>query len=105
MCEEKRDNWIQVTPGCVTVKFPYPVPATYTGAVANFTNQQDPPVAGAPATTSRAAGCQVSVVVPKGQTLARIAAQYGTSVGALVRANHIRNADLVYAGQRLCVVQ
>jgi hypothetical protein len=103
VCEEDRDNWIHVTSECVTVKFPYPVPATYTGAVANFTNQQDPPVASAVVTTSQAGGCRVSMVVPKGQTLARIAAQYGTSVGALVRANHIRNADLVYAGQRLCV--
>jgi len=103
VCEEARSNWIAVTPNCVTVKFPYPVPANYAGAVVNFTNQQDPPVAGSAATTSQSAGCQVSVVVPKGQTLARIAAQYGTSVGALVRANHIRNADLVYAGQTLCV--
>jgi LysM repeat protein len=42
-------------------------------------------------------------VVPKGQTLARIAAKYGSSVGALVRANGIRNPDLVYAGQALCI--
>ena len=52
---------------------------------------------------SQSGGCRVSMVVPKGQTLARIARQYGTSVTALVRANHIRNADLVYAGQALCV--
>jgi hypothetical protein len=103
VCEEVRYNWIPVTPDCVTVKFPYPVPATYTGAVADFTNQQDPPVGTSVATTSQAGGCRVSLVVPRGQTLARIAAQYGTSVGALVRANHIRNADLVYAGQMLCV--
>ena len=103
VCEELRDNWIALTPSCVTVKFPYPVPASYTGAVANFTNEQDPPVGSAPVATSQSGGCQALVVVPKGQTLARIAAQYGTSVGALVRTNHIRNADLVYAGQRLCV--
>jgi len=101
VCEEDRDNWIHVTPECVTVRFPYPVPPNYTGAVANFTNQQDPPVGAA--MTSAAVGCQTSVVVPKGQTLALLAARYGTSVSALVRANHIRNADLIYAGQRLCV--
>jgi LysM repeat protein len=43
------------------------------------------------------------LVVPKGQTLARLAAQYGSSVGAMVRANRIRNPDMIYAGQRLCV--
>jgi len=104
VCEEVRDNWIQVTPGCVTITFPYPLPPDYAGATANFTNQQDPPAgAAAPATTSRAAGCRANVVVPKGQTLALLAARYDTSVTALVRANRIRNADLIYAGQRLCV--
>jgi hypothetical protein len=103
VCEEDRDNWIHVTPECVTVKFPYPVPPDYGGAVANFTNQQDPPVGATVAAPSQASGCRASLVVPKGQTLARIARQYGTSVGALVRANQIRNPDLVYAGQRLCV--
>ncbi len=103
VCEEARTNWIHVTPSCVTVKFPYPVPANYAGAVVNFTNQQDPPLAAGAATTSEADGCRVSVVVPQGQTLARLASQYGSSVGALVRANGIRNADLIYAGQTLCV--
>jgi hypothetical protein len=103
VCEESRDNWIHVTPECVTVTFPYPVPANYAGAVANFTNQQDPPPAAGVAATGRAVGCRATVVIPKGQTLARLAVRYGTSVGALVRANHIKNADLVYAGQKVCV--
>jgi len=103
VCEEARDNWIAVTPSCVTVKFPYPVPPDYAGATVDFTNQEDPPAPTAHAATRPAAGCQASVVVSRGQTLARIARQYGTSVSALVRANHIPNADLVYAGQRLCV--
>jgi len=103
VCEADRDNWIHVTPECVTVKFPYPVPTNYAGAVANFTNQQDPPAGAVVAAAGQTGGCRATLVVPKGQTLARIAAQYRTSVGALVRTNHIRNADLVYAGQRLCV--
>jgi len=103
VCEEDRDNWIHVTPECITVKFPYPVPTNYAGAVANFTNQQDPPARAVVAAASQTGGCRVSMVVPKGQTLARIAHKYGSSVGAIVRANHIRNADLVYAGQTLCV--
>jgi LysM repeat protein len=48
-------------------------------------------------------GCRARVVVPMGQTLARIAAQYGTSVSALVKANGIKNPDVIYAGQVLCV--
>ena len=74
VCEADRDNWIHVTPECVTVKFPYPVPPNYAGATANFTNQQDPPVGAGVAAASQAGGCRVSMVVPKGQTLARIAA-------------------------------
>jgi hypothetical protein len=103
VCEESRDNWIHVTPSCVTVTFPYPVPANYTGAVANFTNQQDPPPGGNVYAPAPAGGCRAVVVVPRGQTLARLAARYGTTVSALVRANHIPNADLIYAGQRLCL--
>ena len=104
VCEADRDNWIHVTPECVTVKFPYPVPPNYAGATVNFTNVQDPPLAAAGAAASPAAGaCRAIVVVPKGQTLARLAAKYNTSVAALVRANHIRNADLIYAGQKLCI--
>jgi hypothetical protein len=104
VCEADRDNWIHVTPECVTVTFPYPLPPDYAGAKADFTNQQDPPAGVAVVNTpSVAAGCRANVVVPKGQTLARMAARYGTSVSALVRANHIRDADLIYAGQVLCV--
>ena len=103
VCEENRTNWIHMSPKCVTITFPYPVPPNYSGAVVNFTNVQDPPVAGAAATTSQAAGCRASFVVPKGQTLARLAAQHDTSVSALVKANRIKNADLIYAGQRLCI--
>jgi hypothetical protein len=104
VCEEERDNWIPVTPTCVTVTFPYPVPATYTGAVVDFTNQQDPPPAAARVSVpSVSGGCRARVVVPMGQTLARIAAQYGTSVSALAKANGIKNPDVIYAGQVLCV--
>ena len=40
-------------------------------------------------------------VVKRGENLSRIAARYGTSVNAIVRANGIRNANLIYSGQRL----
>jgi LysM repeat protein len=40
-------------------------------------------------------------VVQRGETLASIARRYGTSVSALVAANGLRNANLIYVGQRL----
>ncbi|MCX6033288.1 MAG: LysM peptidoglycan-binding domain-containing protein [Chloroflexi bacterium] len=103
VCEESRDNWIPMSLSCVTVQFPYPVPADYTGATVNFKNRQDPPTGAAPAVVSPTSGCRATVVVSWGQNLARIAAQYGTSVSAIVGANNIKNADKVYAGQRLCI--
>lgn len=42
-----------------------------------------------------------SVVVRPGDTLSAIAARYHTTVAALVTANHIANANLVYAGTYL----
>jgi len=42
-------------------------------------------------------------VVERGETLFRIALRYGTSVEALVQANHIADPSLIYAGQRLVI--
>ena len=60
VCEEERYNWIAKTPKCVRVKFPYPVPASYTGARVDFTNYQDPPIGAtyAAPTTTASAGWQ-----------------------------------------------
>jgi LysM repeat protein len=41
--------------------------------------------------------------VAGGQTLSGIAAQYGTSVGTIARANNIQNPNRIYAGQRLTI--
>jgi LysM repeat protein len=41
--------------------------------------------------------------VRSGETLAGIAAAHRTTVAALVRANHLGDADLIYAGQRLAI--
>lgn len=49
-----------------------------------------------------AAQGQVHVVQP-GETLSSIAARYGTSVQAFVQANGLRNANFVWAGQRLAI--
>lgn len=45
-------------------------------------------------------GGGVHLVAP-GQTLSQIAARYGTTVAALVRANGLPNPDVIYVGQRL----
>lgn len=42
-------------------------------------------------------------VVRRGDTLAAIAARYGTTVSAIVRANGIANPSLIVAGQRLTI--
>jgi LysM repeat protein len=42
-------------------------------------------------------------VVRQGDTLGKIAARYGTSVGALMSGNGISNPDRIYPGQRLAV--
>jgi len=42
-------------------------------------------------------------VVRRGENLTGIAARYGTTVSALVRANNIRNPNWIYVGQRLTI--
>jgi len=42
-------------------------------------------------------------VVQRGEILARIAARYGTTVQAIVNANRLRNANVIYVGQRLII--
>jgi len=41
--------------------------------------------------------------VGRGETLSAIAARYGTTVQALVRANGLASANMIYAGQRLII--
>ena len=43
------------------------------------------------------------VVVGYGDTLYQIAARYGTTVDALMRANNIPNPNFIYAGQRIAL--
>jgi LysM repeat protein len=41
--------------------------------------------------------------VSRGETLSAIAARYGTTVNALVQANGLASANMIYAGQRLVI--
>lgn len=105
VCEEERDHWIPTTPVCVTVKFPFPVPADYTGVKVDFTNIQDPPLPGTAATTVTTASgsCSAYHTVVAGDTVAKLAGKYGVSARGIIQANSIKNADVIYRGQRLCI--
>jgi lipoprotein-anchoring transpeptidase ErfK/SrfK len=46
---------------------------------------------------------QVVHVVRRGETLASIAARYGVSIGRIVQANSLRNANFIWVGQRLVI--
>ncbi len=48
-----------------------------------------------------AEGDFVYYTIKKGDTLTRIAKKYRTTVSALVKANSIKNPDIIYAGQKL----
>ncbi|MCA9869319.1 MAG: LysM peptidoglycan-binding domain-containing protein [Caldilineae bacterium] len=104
VCEEERDHWIPVTATCVDVTFPYPVPASYTGAKVNFTNMQDPPPGGAAYSSSASSGaCALSYTVRRGDSLSAIAAANGTTVSALTQRNGLANPNMIRVGQTLCV--
>ena len=42
-------------------------------------------------------------IVRRGETLSSIAARYGTTTQAIVRANGLPNPNYIYAGQRLVI--
>jgi LysM repeat protein len=56
-----------------------------------------------PALADAPGGGQYVHLVQWGETLSGIAARYGTTVSAIVGANHIANANRIYAGQRLVI--
>ena len=104
VCEEKRDHWIPVSPVCVDVKFPYPVPVDYKGVKVNFTNVQDPPLPGASTGgATSTATCAVGYTVRAGDNLSSIAAANGTTVRALTQLNGLANPNMIRAGQTLCI--
>jgi LysM repeat protein len=48
-------------------------------------------------------GCSTTYIVRTGDTLFRIAIQYGTSYQVLATANNISYPWLIYPGQQLCI--
>lgn len=47
--------------------------------------------------------CRTKVTVQRGDTLGKIARSWGVSVWRLASTNGIRNVNLIYPGQRLCI--
>jgi LysM repeat protein len=63
-------------------------------------NAAPAPQPGQPSTPPASGG---AYIVQSGDTLAKIAARYGTSIAALMAANGIANPNLIWVGQRLAV--
>ena len=59
-----------------------------------------PPTAPAPTPVP---GVAVVYTVVPGDTLAKLAARYGTSINAIMRANGLTNPDFIYVGQQLTI--
>jgi hypothetical protein len=54
---------------------------------------------------SGAPTCSAWHIVVRGDTMSRIAARYGSSVAAIAKANNVANPNVIYIGQKLCIVQ
>ncbi len=62
-----------------------------------------PPPAATPTPGGQPSGGTTTYTVVRGDTLARIAAKFGTTVQTLATLNHIANPNLIYAGQVLTI--
>ncbi len=49
--------------------------------------------------------CSAWHIVVRGDTLNKIAARYGSSVATLTKANSLANPNVIYVGQKLCIVK
>jgi LysM repeat protein len=76
--------------------------ATSSGSTAT-TNKTTTVKAPAKKPTAKKKITSKTITVTKGETLSGLAKKYGTTVGALARANNIKNPNLIRVGQRLKV--
>ncbi|MBV9509901.1 MAG: LysM peptidoglycan-binding domain-containing protein [Caulobacteraceae bacterium] len=84
----------------------FPEGAPVGAAPAGLLNSAQPPAPSTdeqPQTQSETAELPAIVVLHPGDNLTRIAAQYGTSVDAILVANGLPNANRIYAGQSLVI--
>jgi LysM repeat protein len=77
-----------------------PIAPVQTGAAPAATGAPRPTEA--PAPDQNQGGSKIHIV-QRGDTLSKIAARYGVSVRTLMAANKLRNANLIYTGQRLVI--
>lgn len=68
-----------------------------------FLDNTDAIVNGGNNVTPQNGGVDITITVVAGDTLAKIAYEYGTTVDSLSRLNNIQNPNLIYIGQRLIV--
>ncbi len=100
----EQDGWVPVGPTTQTVAVDWP--PQYTCTTVKFYNQQEgvkPPPPPPPPPPPHDGACGADHVVKSGQTLAGIAHHYGASMHAIMSANHIKNANVIYVGQKLCI--
>jgi len=137
VCEGEREDWENVTPECVRVTFPYPVPLDFNGVKVDFVNAQlcddyykgkvskddpwyeackgygkeykhddkgkDECKDGCKDYAKEGPRCKEVYTVHRGDTLNKIAAKFHEPMYEIARANHIKNPDLIYTGQKLCI--
>jgi LysM repeat protein len=114
----EQDGWVPVGPtkqtvsvewppklACTTVKF---FNAQENGKGDAEQNGQDemqppPPSDSSPSDSSEPDKCAAYHVVKSGDTLAKIANHYGCPMRQIAGANKIRNIDVIYLGQKLCI--
>lgn len=88
---------------------PAPAPAPAVDQPAALAPQAAPPVDQPPAPAAEAAPAPsddsqpATVTLKPGDNLTHIAAQYGTSIDAILAANGLPNANRIYAGQSLII--
>lgn len=91
-------------PKPVGQKDPSPVVVDTSGFLPSQPTQPVTPITSAVQASAPAAEAAATVyVVKRGDTLSQIAARHGVTTAALARENGIRNASLIYAGQKLTV--
>ncbi len=95
-----KEGWHHVGPASQIVTVTWPPKDTCT-TVKFFNRQGPPPVP--PDPPDPPGDCRAQHRVVLGDQLNRIAARYGSSIRAIALVNGIRNPDVIYPGQVLCI--
>jgi LysM repeat protein len=100
----EKDGWREVGPASRVVAVDWP-PKDECMSVEFYNRQEGTPPPQRPDRPDRPRhdGCRTIHTVHFGESLNMIAEWEGTSIRAIVRANPIPNADVIYPGQELCI--